>query len=164
MDYQHGKTYVYDATSQTFDQAKNPGLFSDIVDFHEKFGLQYHGKPRILPEELAKFRAGFMAEELGEYAFGGDETNVMILVGIVKEDMAPPLELVDQLDALVDLVYVALGTAYMQGFDFYEAWRRVHDANMKKVRAAREVDSQRSSTYDVVKPPGWVAPVLTDLV
>jgi len=139
-------------------------LFQDIKDFHEKFGLTYHGAPRVLPEELAKFRAGFLAEELGEYAFGGDKMNVDILVGIVKEDMAPPIKLEDQLDGLVDLVYVALGTALMQGFDFNEAWRRVHEANMKKVRAERAVDSARGSTYDVVKPPGWLAPNLSDLV
>jgi hypothetical protein len=35
---------------------------------------------------------------------------------------------------------------------------------MKKVRALRAVDSQRGSTYDVVKPSGWVAPDLSDLV
>jgi predicted HAD superfamily Cof-like phosphohydrolase len=139
-------------------------LFQDIKDFHEKFELTYNGKPRVLEEELAKFRVGFLAEELGEYAFGGDEDNINILAGIVKEDLSPPLKLEDQLDALVDLVYVAIGTAYLQGFDFNEAWRRVHEANMKKVRALREVDSKRGSIYDVIKPPGWEAPNLRDLV
>jgi predicted HAD superfamily Cof-like phosphohydrolase len=138
-------------------------LFNDIREFHEKFDLKYVGPPRTLPEELAMFRAGFMAEELGEYAFGGDRVDIDILVSIVKEDLKPT-NLEDQFDALIDLVYVAIGTAYMQGFDFNEGWRRVHEANMKKVRAATAVDSARGSTYDVVKPDGWQAPSLKDLV
>ena len=59
---------------------------------------------------------------------------------------------------------VALGTAYMQGFNFKEAWRRVHEANMRKVRATSEEQSKRNSSSDVVKPAGWVAPDLKDLV
>lgn len=167
MDYVHGKSYVYDATSQTFDEAvpKNPpwrpNLFEDIIDFHEKFGLTFNGKPRVLDEELAKFRVGFMAEELGEYCL--DHQNTEEFVQMMKDAIVSvPLE--KQFDALIDLVYVVLGTAYMQGFDFNEGWRRVHEANMKKVRAERAVDSTRGSTYDVIKPPGWCPPDLSDLV
>jgi len=161
--YEHNKTYVYDATSQTFDPTVAPNLFHDIKAFHEKFGLTYNGPPRVLEEELAKFRVGFLAEELGEYCL--DHQNTEELVHQVKENMAPqnvPLD--KQFDALIDLVYVALGNAYLHGFDFNEGWRRVHEANMKKVRALRAVDSKRGSTYDVVKPEGWVPPSLTDLV
>jgi predicted HAD superfamily Cof-like phosphohydrolase len=69
------------------------------------------------------------------------------------------------LDGLVDLVYVALGTAYLHGFDFREAWRRVHFANMNKVRASQDgSDSKRGSSYDVIKPPGWRPPDHSDLV
>jgi predicted HAD superfamily Cof-like phosphohydrolase len=143
-------------------------MFGDIRAFHEKFGLMYDGAPRNLPDDLEAFRVGFMAEELGEYTTN-DLTIIKKLVEVAKSgcilrpDDAPP-PLAQQFDALIDLVYVALGTAYMQGFDFNEGWRRVHEANMKKVRALRAVDSARGSTYDVVKPPGWEAPSLTDLV
>jgi len=70
---------------------------------------------------------------------------------------------VDQLDALVDLAYVVLGTAFMHGFDFNEAWRRVHAANMQKVRATSPDVSKRNSSLDVVKPEGWTPPDLSDL-
>ena len=119
-------------------------LYDDIRMFHEKYQLEYNGPPRSLPEELARFRTNFMQEELTEYNGSHD--------------------LHDELDALVDLVYVALGTAYLHGFDFNEAWRRVQSANMRKVRAERAGDSKRGSTYDVVKPPGWTPPDLSDLV
>jgi len=119
-------------------------LMTDIAEFHTKFGLQYDGSPRVLEPELRGFRIKFMQEELVEYAVSHTKA--------------------DELDALVDLVYVALGTAYMQGFDFQAAWDRVHAANMAKVRAESADQSKRSSAFDVVKPEGWVAPDLTDLV
>lgn len=140
-------------------------LFDDIKAFHEKFELAYDGPPRDLDEELETFRVGFMAEELLEYVTEHPATKRVvdyIKNGVAIRAKKPSRE--KQLDALVDLVYVALGTAYMQGFDFEEAWRRVHEANMKKVRALSAVDSARGSTYDVVKPEGWVPPDLSDLV
>ncbi len=121
-------------------------IFNDIKEFHEKFGLEYKGGPRMISPELFEFRSNFMMEELREYveAMGrGDATGA--------------------LDALVDLTYVVLGTAYVHGFDFNQAWERVHRANMRKVRAARPEDSKRGSGFDVVKPPGWEPPDLTDL-
>lgn len=114
-------------------------MWNDIKAFHEKFGLQYDGPPRDLPKELASFRIGFIFEELDELIVAENKT--------------------DQLDALVDLCYVVMGTAYLQGFDFQAAWDRVHAANMAKVRGP----SARSQAFDVIKPEGWTAPDLSDL-
>jgi predicted HAD superfamily Cof-like phosphohydrolase len=44
------------------------------------------------------------------------------------------------------------------GLPFDELWKQVHAANMRKVRAEVPSDSKRGSTFDVVKPPGWVSP------
>jgi len=54
--------------------------------------------------------------------------------------------------------------SFLCGLDFVEAWDRVHRANMSKVRAEKAGDSKRGSKFDVVKPSGWTAPDLTDLV
>lgn len=124
-----------------------PRLFYDIWDFHRKFLLEYSGPPRELPQDLGDFRLKFIIEEINEYREAR-----------IDHDLAK------QFDALIDLVYVVLGTAYLHGFDFEEGWRRVHAANMSKVRAERAEDSTRSSTFDVIKPPGWKAPDLSDLV
>ncbi len=134
----------------------------DIEEFHKKFGLEYDGKPRLLTEQLADFREKFMTEELHEWGESCDLNAKHLIAG----DDKVTSELEKQLDALVDLVYVALGTAYLQGFApiFDEAWRRVQEKNMQKVRALREEDSKRSSTFDVVKPEGWTPPSHTDLV
>lgn len=118
-------------------------MFQLVKDFHEKFGLVYDGPPRELPPELARFRERFMDEELIEYVISG--------------------RLEDRLDALVDLTYVIFGTALLHGFNFEEAFRRVHEANMLKMRASSADDSKRNSAFDVVKPPGWTPPDLSDL-
>jgi len=117
-----------------------------IARFHERFEIAYYGGPRALDKEQSQFRINFMSEELNEY-----------IDAVVKGNM----EL--QLDSLVDLVYVALGTAYLQGFDFNEAFRRVHLANMEKRLAVTADKSKRGYHNDVVKPEGWKPANLEDL-
>jgi predicted HAD superfamily Cof-like phosphohydrolase len=120
----------------------------DIKDFHKKFGLEYKGPPRELPRDLYLFRVQFLSEELNEYC-----------IALAEHNKA------NQLDALVDLLYVAFGTAHLHGFNIQEAWNRVHAVNMQKVKALKDEDSKRGSgAYDVVKPKGWKAPKLDDLV
>lgn len=156
-----------------FDVMLVPDLMGDMAAFHEKFKLTYDGPPRDLSQELLQFRTKFMVEELIEYAFPGvaapfneaAHEEVMRFFNavspLVPDDTAA---LAKRFDALIDLGYVALGTAYLHGFPFNEGWRRVQAANMLKVRAERADQSMRGSTFDVVKPPGWKAPVLDDLV
>jgi predicted HAD superfamily Cof-like phosphohydrolase len=117
-------------------------MINDIKEFHEKFELDYKGKPRELDNAVAMFRIKFMEEELKEY---------------ISATLANDLE--GQLDALVDLVYVALGTAYLQGLPFQAAWDEVHACNMRKVKAGPQGEgSKRGSKHDVVKPEGWIGP------
>lgn len=139
------KVSISDGKCATHSRQFDP--VADVEAFHSKFGLKYEGGPRLLPEEIANFRTKFMQEELDEYVAAAD-----------FESQAK------MLDALVDLTYVVLGNAYLHGYDFREAWRRVHAANMAKVRAASADQSKRKNVHDVVKPPGWVAPDLSDLV
>lgn len=89
-------------------------------------------------------RCNHIREELEEYERAFDKGN--------KADM---------LDALIDLTYVILGTAVMHGFDkFDKGFKRVHDANMKKVR----VKGIGGHKFGVCKPKGWKPPVMEDLV
>ena len=123
-----------------------PDLFDDVRSFHAKFNLSYDGPPRTLPSDEFKFRAMFLDEEWGE-----------------RNQARQDGSLVDEFDAIIDQVYILLGDAVRMGLDFNEGWRRVHEANMKKVRAARPEDSKRGSGFDVVKPEGWEHPSLYDL-
>lgn len=113
----------------------------DIRNFHEKFGLAYDGGPRSLDSELSEFRIKFMQEELDEYKRSCESQ-----------------DLVGQFDALIDLVYVALGTAYLQGLPFDEGWAEVQRCNMAKVRAASADQSKRGWRLDIIKGPDWTGP------
>ena len=131
-------------------------MWLDVVQFHHKFKRDYSGPPRVLPEDMMDFRIKFMQEELDEYKRAW---------GDVRMDGDSLKQRENMLDALVDLVYVALGTAYLHGFNFAEAWRRVQRANMAKTISTNNADSKRgNASLDVIKPPGWTAPSHLDLV
>lgn len=139
----------------------------DIKEFHERFGLSYDDCPRSLPEDISDFRYKFLKEEVEEWYLNQnlafDETTRDLMSRSVS---GYTTKLSEALDGLVDLAYVLFGTSYLHGFNnmFAEAWSRVHRANMSKIRAKKESDSKRGSTFDVVKPEGWKPPCLLDLV
>lgn len=148
-------------------------MFQDIAEFHRAFALEYKGPPRYIPGDLSAFRTMFMAEELAEYITEDKEAQRSIVMACQRAwnhehdttngTRRPTLE--KKFDALIDLVYVALGTAYLHGFPFDLGWARVHAANMQKVRSASKTNGdERGGSNDVVKPEGWVAPDLSDLV
>lgn len=126
---------------------KAPDLFQDVVDFHKKFGVQYEGPPRDLPEDVRPFRDARLFEEVREI-----------------RDALDMRQLPEQLDGYVDIIYIILGTCHLHGWDFNEAWRRVHAANMSKERASKANPGKYKTTQDIVKPTGWTPPVMTDLV
>lgn len=119
-------------------------MFQDIKQMHKHYNRNYEGRPRPLPPKEDELRIKLLREELAEY------------------EEAVTLE--DKLDALVDLVVVALGAAELHGFDFDEAWRRVLSANMKKLVATTPEQSKRGVVGDLYKPEGWTPPNLKDLV
>lgn len=140
-------------------------FWGDLVAFHRKFGLSYTGKVRQLPDDLQEFRSLFLLEELREYREAVEYGHKELATFNLNDEAEFVHQLEVQADSLVDLVYVALGTAYLHGFNFEEMWRRVHAANMRKVRASSDgSDSTRKSSLDVVKPAGWEPPKHTDLV
>ena len=113
-----------------------------IKEMHKKFGVDYDGEPRDLPYDEKAFRVACLMEELNEYA----ESD-----GIV-----------DQYDALIDLVVFAFGTLERHGFPADAGFRAVMDANLKKEvgNNPHKKDNGRG-TYkgvDLVKPEGWVGP------
>lgn len=67
-------------------------------------------------------------------------------------------------DGLIDLVYVALGTAHIAGLPWQAGWDAVQKANMAKRRVELDEDSPRGHHTDVVKPKGWTPPDIEQLV
>lgn len=111
--------------------------FEDVRAFHLKFGLLCNDQPTHLTQAKLKERHEVLLEEV--YEFG---------------NAIPEQDLGKQADALVDLVYFALGTAAMLGIPWEEMWEEVHAANMRKVRGV----THRGHKVDVAKPEGWVGP------
>lgn len=122
-------------------------IAQDIVDFHERFENAYRGPARQLPDDLQSFRTKFLQEELSEY------------IDAVKEK-----DLGKQFDALIDLVYVAIGTMYLNGFPLEKGWALVHAANMSKIKVKSASESKRGSEHDVIKPPNWTPPDLSAIL
>lgn len=124
-------------------------LFDDVGEFHRKFGLPVAGETHVgIPNfDTVKFRLRFLYEEMDE-----------LEIAYANNDLERFA------DALVDIVYVALGTAHMAGLPFNEHHKIVHEANMKKQRALKPEESKRHSTLDVIKPPGWEPPNHTPIL
>jgi len=114
-------------------------LEQDVREFLTKFEMDCPENGQFLSKTNHEQRFTHMVEEVWEYCHSK-----------TKED---------KLDALVDLVYIAIGTSIMHGFDFTKAWQRVHEANMKKVRDKDEVFKS-----GITKPVGWKKPDLEDCV
>ena len=122
-------------------------ILKDIDNFHKKYGFEKNEKVDIPNNnELINFRTAFLMEELAEY------TNA-----ITKKDAAGAL------DALVDIVYIALGTAWLFNLPFEKAWNEVQKANMSKIRAKNKT-GKRGTKFDVVKPKDWKAPNIEKII
>lgn len=141
--------------------------FKDVGDFHRKFGLPaVDGTAGTVPRELddsaALFRLKFLLEELKEIAEGygftleADENHNVVFHrwSTTRQD------LIKVADGLVDLVYVALGTAHLHSLPWEALFAEVQRANMSKERATSATDdrSTRGHSLDVVKPAGFLPP------
>lgn len=121
--------------------------FHDVIDFHNKYGLVYTGKVRPLDKSTQAYRIHFLEEELNEFI---QSANLDDTVGMA--------------DALIDIVYVAMGTAYMMGLPWQKLWDEVQRTNMNKIRATDANQSKRKNLLDVIKPEGWEPPNLKAII
>ncbi len=120
--------------------------FNDVKDFNEKFGLIHHATmrpPVHLTKRKLRERFECMYEELAEF-----------------QEAIDTQDLEAQADALIDLVYFAIGTAVMLNLPWQELWDDVHRANMAKERGV----TKRGHKVDLVKPEGWVGPRTGDIL
>jgi predicted HAD superfamily Cof-like phosphohydrolase len=121
-------------------------MYTDTSEFLSHVDIKQAKGPNLLHDDIMKARHKHMIEEANEFVYSN---NMSDLHGCV--------------DALVDVIYVALGTANMMGLtedEFAECWRRVHEANMAKT-AVKDKDGHK---LGVVKPKGWLAPDFADVL
>jgi predicted HAD superfamily Cof-like phosphohydrolase len=156
--------------------------FEDVGLFHSKFGLPHTQEPRQMtptlkevsqPQEIddsaALFRLKFLLEELTEIAEGyGYKLNMNSGPAFVpiRQSHAVRQDLPKIADGLVDLCYVALGTAHLHRLPWNELWSEVQRANMSKERAngADDIRSTRGHSLDVVKPVGFKPPAIVEVL
>jgi len=116
--------------------------YKDIDAFHKKFKFNQGKGIKSMDYNFGNWRVDFIMEEIAELTEALDN----------KDD-------VEILDALVDICYVAMGTAWLMGLPFEEAWKEVQRSNMEKIRQASD-----RSEFDVVKPEGWKAPDIKGII
>ncbi len=110
-----------------------------VERFHEEIlGTDIPSSPTILDNQAKVAARDHLCEELDEF------------------ELAPTMA--DQADALIDLIYVALGRLIEMGITPGPVFETVHAANMEK--HAGRVAQRPNSKVDAVKPEGWEAPNL----
>lgn len=110
--------------------------WEDVKLFHKTFRSPVGESPRMLRCERAAARADWMREEVDEFLEAGD--------------------MYEQADAMIDLIYFALGTMVEMGIPPQDLFDVVQKANMSKLWP----DGQPHFREDgkVIKPEGWQHP------
>src|SRR5277367_5700193 len=110
--------------------------FEKVKEFHLAFNHRCPERPTMLPEERLEKRYNWMLEELDE---------------LRKAD-----SIHDQADAMIDLMYFALGTLVEMGVKPEPLFNIVHNANMNKVWPDGKV--HYAPDGKVIKHPSWRPP------
>jgi predicted HAD superfamily Cof-like phosphohydrolase len=107
-----------------------------VAEFHRRFSHPVQNKPRIIDSDRARKRHGWMLEEINEF---------------IAADT-----LVEQADAMIDLIYFALGTLVEMGIKPEQLFDIVHEANMSKLWP--DGTPHYNDEGKTIKPPQWTDP------
>ena len=110
--------------------------YDKVREFHLAFNHEAPKKPELLPADRMVKRYNWMHEELEEFR---NATSIH-----------------DQADAMVDLMYFALGTLVEMGVRPGKLFEIVHSANMKKLWPDGKV--HYAADGKVIKHPSWTPP------
>ncbi|MFI3302164.1 MAG: HAD family hydrolase [Rikenellaceae bacterium] len=111
--------------------------WSDVKEFHDKFGHPCPEQPVMLDKKRALSRAKWMNEEVSEFLIADN--------------------IYEQADAMIDLLYFALGTMVEMGLEPDELFAIVQDANMSKLWPDGK-PHYNPKDGKVIKPEGWEDP------
>ena len=110
-----------------------------ISDLYAKHNFPVPKTPVVPDQDFLQERWKFLNEELVE---------------LLNASMADDLSGI--IDALVDIVYVAKGTAVLLGLSWSEHFTEVHRANLEKIPGIN--DKRPGLKNDLIKPNGWTPP------
>lgn len=107
--------------------------------FHEKFNHPVANQPRGMELERAKKRYNWMLEEINEFIEAVEENDI-----------------VEEADAMIDVIYFALGTLVEMGIKPDELFEIVQQANMSKLW--EDGKPHYNSEGKTIKPVSWEDP------
>lgn len=115
-------------------------MICDVRDFHLATDTPIGDTPCVPRDERVTVREVLLEEEFEE-----------LMRGMARGD------LVNIAQELVDLIYVAIGTALEYGIPLQKVWNEVHHANMAK-RDPVTGKVRKRDDGKVLKPDGWQKP------
>ena len=118
---------------------KTPDLEKDVADFFWKFKQNMPDKPTLIKN--FELRHQLISEELEEYW-----------------NACKKGDLVEVTDALMDMLYVVIGSALAHGIRIEDYWKEVHRTNMKKQGGSTRKDGK------ILKPQGWEPPRIAEIL
>jgi predicted HAD superfamily Cof-like phosphohydrolase len=107
-----------------------------VAEFHRGFYHPVRNSPAMISPDRAQKRYKWMLEEINEF---------------IDADT-----LVDQADAMIDLMYFALGTLVEMGVKPEKLFAIVHEANMSKLWP--DGTAHYNDDGKTIKPPNWADP------
>lgn len=151
------------------EKIDNPYL--KVKKFHEVFDPRdENSRIQELDWNHAKNRSGFMVEELVEFLYAASNNDLFIFEETTnylkssidqavkkiknKDDNEVKDPLIEEVDALLDLLYFTYGSFVCLGVDPYEIFEYVHQANMAKLFPDGQPRYDKN-TGKVLKPDNW---------
>lgn len=110
--------------------------WQDVHEFHVKFNHPLSDKPTMLNHDRVPKRYKWMLEEIDEFKDAKD--------------------IYEQADAMIDLIYFALGTLVEMGLKPESLFEIVHNANMQKLWT--DGKPRLNSDGKIIKPSTWQDP------
>lgn len=120
-----------------------------VRQFHLTYGQPAEISPRALPQDRVGLRLDLILEELVE-----------LEEALLKGDA------VETYDALIDILYVTIGTGVETGMNLAPGFREVHRSNMSKLGEDGKPIKSRGMELDgfpagkILKGPGYFKPDL----
>jgi predicted HAD superfamily Cof-like phosphohydrolase len=92
-----------------------------------------------------------------------DELQVAQGISLETGEQVGPVDMVETLDALLDIVVVTIGAMHSAGMDAEGGWKEVMSTNFAKIDKETGKVRKREDGK-VLKPVGWKAPELAPFV
>ena len=120
-------------------------MVSDIQKMYDKYGFNTYNFSEEKLNSFLDFRVKFIEEELSE-----------LKSAIEQRDKS------EVVDAIIDIIVVAIGTLHLFDVDIHKAWDEVLKTNLMKKVGEKDTRKNNFGFPDLIKPEGWISPTHSD--